>query len=69
MKLQELVNDICEELENFSLNSQRRRYLQSYLKEILEYQKNNPYHTGVPTSLQLFCDLNPEAQECRIYDD
>ena len=43
MELQELVNNICEELENSSLNSQRRRYLQSYLKEILEYQKNNPY--------------------------
>jgi len=69
MELQELVNNICEELENSSLNSQRRRYLQSYLKEILEYQKNNPYHTGVPTPLQLFCDLNPHALECRIYDD
>jgi hypothetical protein len=69
MELQELINDICEELENSSMNSQRRRYLQNYLQEILEYQKNNPYNKEVPTSLQLFCDLNPHALECRIYDD
>ena len=43
MELQELINDICEELENSSLNSQRKRYLQNYLQEILEYQKNNPH--------------------------
>jgi hypothetical protein len=69
MELQELINDICEELENSSLNSQRRRYLQNYLQEILEYQKNNPYNKEIPNSLELFCNLNPNAQECRIYDD
>jgi len=69
MELQELINDICEELENSSMNSQRRRYLQNYLQEILEYQKNNPHNKEVPTSLELFCDLNPNALECRIYDD
>jgi hypothetical protein len=69
MELQELINDICEELETSSLNKQRKRYLQAYLEELLEYQKNNPYSVGIPSSLQLFCDLNPDAQECRIYDD
>jgi hypothetical protein len=69
MELQELINDICEELENSSLNSQRKRYLQNYLQEILEYQKNNPYNKEIPNALELFCDLNPNALECRIYDD
>jgi len=69
MELQELINDICEELENFSSNKQRKRYLNAYLEELLEYQKHHPDADTIPNSLELFCDLNPNAQECRIYDD
>ena len=69
MELQELINDICEELETTSLNKQRKRYLNSYLEELLEYQKNHPDAFGIQSSLEIFCDLNPNALECRIYDD
>ena len=69
MELQELINDICEELQNSSINVQRKRYLNAYLEELLEYQKNNPDAIGIPSVLELFCDLNPHALECRIYDD
>ena len=54
MELQELIIKICEELETSSLNEQRKRY--------------HPTATEVPNSLQLFCDLNPEAPECRKYE-
>jgi hypothetical protein len=69
MELQELINDICEELETTSLNKQRKRYLNAYLEELLEYQKHHPDANSIPNSLELFCDLNPDAQECRIYND
>jgi hypothetical protein len=69
MELQELINDICEELENSSSNKQRKRYLQSHLEELLEYQKHHPDAIGIPSSFELFCDLNPYELECRIYDD
>lgn len=69
MELQELINNICEELETSSLNEQRKRYLNSYLEELLEYQKHHPDAIGIPSSLELFCDLNPHALECRIYND
>ena len=69
MELQELINDICEELETTSLNKQRKRYLNAYLEELLEYQKHHPDMNTIPNSLELFCDLNPDAQECRIYND
>lgn len=69
MELQELINDICEELETTSSNKQRKRYLKAYLEELLEYQKHHPDANIIPNSLELFCDLNPNAQECRIYDD
>ena len=68
MELQELINDICEELNRSEINKQRKRYLEGYLQELLEYQKNNPTVAEVPTFLQLFCDLNPDAPECRIFD-
>jgi|LakMenEpi03Aug12_release.lakeMendotaPanAssembly.Ray.scaffolds.fasta_scaffold03301_34 hypothetical protein len=69
MELQNLINDICEELESPSINRQRSRYLKNYLSELLEYQSNHPEETAVPTHLELYCDLNPGAPECRIFDD
>ena len=68
MELQELIIKICEELETSSLNEQRKRYLQAYLEEHFSYKRNHPTATEVPNSLQLFCDLNPEAPECRKYE-
>lgn len=69
MELQEFINNIYGELGNFTLNKQRKRYLESHLEELLKYQENNPNAVKVPNALELFCDLNPEALECRIYDD
>ena len=69
MKLQELINNINDELENSSLNKQRKRYLESHLEELLVYQKHHPDNTSIPNALELFCNLNPNALECKIYDD
>lgn len=68
MELQELINEVCQELNTSEINKQRKRYLEGYLQELLEYQKHNPNAQEIPTVLQLFCDLNPEAPECKIYD-
>jgi hypothetical protein len=69
MELEQHIIKIAEELERNSENAQRQRYLKSYLEELLKYQKNNPDVLEVPTSLELYCQLNPGAQECKIYDD
>lgn len=69
MELEQHIIKIAEELERNSENTQRQRYLKSYLEELLKYQKNNPDVLEVPTSLELYCQLNPGAQECKIYDD
>jgi hypothetical protein len=69
MDLRQYIHNINDELGNSSLNKQRKRYLESHLEELLEYQKNNPNNTLIPNALELFCDLNPNALECRIYDD
>jgi hypothetical protein len=68
MELQQLISEVCEEINTNDINKQRKRYLEFYLQELLEYQRRNPNITEVPTPLELFCDLNPEAPECKIYD-
>jgi hypothetical protein len=30
---------------------------------------NHPNEQKDPTPLELYCDLNPDALECRIYED
>ncbi len=69
MKIQEKIDAIVLELEDSSINKQRKRYLESYLDELNVYKENNPDNDELPSALQLYCDLNPEALECRIYDD
>ena len=48
---------------------QQRRHIEGELKELEEYKKNHPTDHHDPTSLELYCDANPSADECRIYDD
>ena len=69
MELEQHIIKIAEELEKYSENTQRQRYLKSHLEELLKYQENNPNALEVPTPLELYCHLNPSALECRIYDD
>ena len=69
MELQQVINDVCEELESPSINRQRSRYLKNYLSELLDYQSHNPTAIDCPTHFELFCDLNPDAPECKIFDD
>ncbi len=69
MKLQQRINEVTEELEKYPENTQRKRYLESHLKELLKYQETNPSNLEAPTLLELYCHLNPSALQCRIYDD
>ena len=68
MNLQETIKTIQKELYNNSLNKQRERYLESYLTELIGYSERHPEITKVPSSLIIFCDLNPNAKECKIFD-
>lgn len=68
MELQEKINLIKKELDVDSINKQRKRYLESYLSELITYSKRHPEKVEEPTSLVLYCDLNPNAEECKIFD-
>ena len=50
-------------------NDGKVRHLQEELKGLQEYKSHHPEDSHDPTSLEVYCDLNPEAPECRVYDD
>lgn len=58
-----------EELSNPQLSPQRRRHIEDELEQLEAYRENHPNETHDPTPLELFCDANPDAAECRIYED
>lgn len=58
-----------EELSNPQLSPQRRRHIEDELEQLEAYYVNHPNETHDPTPLELFCDANPDAPECRIYED
>lgn len=45
------------------------RHLENELKALQEFKAHHPEDSHDPSPLEVFCDLNPEAPECRVYDD
>lgn len=67
--LQQHINDDIDELNSPNISAQRRRHLEGELDSLEKYQSNHPDTDHDPTSLELYCDSNPEAPECRVYED
>jgi hypothetical protein len=67
--LQQHINNNRDQLDNSNTNSQRRRHLEDELYALEQYELNHPDEDHDPNTLELFCDTNPEAPECRIYED
>ena len=63
-----------EILENPTISPQQRRHIESELEELEAYAENHKADIEAgdhhdPTYLELYCDVNPDADECRIYED
>lgn len=56
-------------LENPTTSPQQRRHVESELEQLEAYQENHPEDHHDPTPLELYCDANPDAAECKIYED
>jgi hypothetical protein len=50
-------------------NEAKVRHLEEELKGLEEFKSHHPEDDHDPTPLEVFCDLNPEAAECKVYDD
>lgn len=55
-------------LDDPQTSPQARRHTQQELVALEAYKVNHPDEDHDPTPLELFCDLNPDAPECKTYD-
>jgi hypothetical protein len=51
------------------ISSQSRRHYEEELIALQKYQERHPNNDYDPSNLELFCDENPGAIECRIYEN
>jgi hypothetical protein len=56
-------------LDDPQTSPQARRHTQEELIALEVYKERHPNDDRDPTSLELFCDGNPDAPECKIYDN
>jgi len=56
-------------LSDPTISPQARRHTEEELKALKVYKDHHPEDDHDPTPLELYCDANPNALECRVYDD
>lgn len=72
--IEQHIDDDKHELEKGSISPQRRRHIADELDHLERYAdehkkdiEKGDHHD--PTAFEMYCDENPEADECRIYED
>jgi hypothetical protein len=56
-------------LNDPTISAQSRRHTEEELAALEAYKVNHPEDSHDPTTLELYCDANPDALECRVYED
>lgn len=56
-------------LDDPTTSAQSRRHVEDELDALERWVETHPNDHHDPTPLELFCDANPNALECRIYED
>ena len=61
-------------LEHPTTSPQQRRHIETELEELNVYVENHKKDIEAgdhhdPTALELYCEMEPEADECRVYED
>lgn len=55
-------------LDDPLVSSQSRRHAEEELESLERYHARHPEDDHDPTALELYCDDNPEALECKVFD-
>jgi hypothetical protein len=55
-------------LDDPQTSPQARRHTEQELQSLERYAERHPNSDHNPTALELYCDENPDAAECRKYD-
>ena len=63
-----------EILQDPTTSPQQRRHIEEELHELEVYVENHKEEIASgdhhdPSPLELFCEMEPDADECRIYED
>jgi len=63
-----------EILDNPMISPNQRRHIEGELHELEVYAENHKKEIEAgdhhdPTALELYCEMEPESDECRIYED
>jgi CP12 domain len=56
-------------LDDPQTSPQARRHTQEELAALEAYKERHPEDDHDPSALELYCDANPNALECRVYED
>lgn len=56
-------------LNDPTTSPQMRRHVEGELQDLEVYQERHPDDHHDPTPLELYCDNNPDAPECKVFDD
>ena len=61
-------------LQDPTVSPQQRRHIEGELHELEVYAENHKKEIAAgdhhdPTALELYCEMEPEADECRVYED
>lgn len=57
-----------QDLLKTNLSPQSRLHYENELKQLKNYRNNHSEDTHDPSSLELYCEENPDSLECRIHD-
>jgi hypothetical protein len=56
-------------LDDPTTSPQARRHTEEELAALERWIESHPDDDHDPTSLELYCNDNPDASECKIFDD
>jgi hypothetical protein len=62
------INKDKQILDNPQTSPQARRHFEDELESLEKYHDKHPEDEHDPSPLELYCDENPNAVECRVYD-
>jgi hypothetical protein len=68
MNIHEHIQNNEKELGDSMISPQRKRHLSSELEQLNHYRESHPEDDRDPNALELYCDSNPDAPECRIFN-
>jgi hypothetical protein len=67
--IQKHIEEDNKKINDPMISSQSRRHYEEELLALQKYQERHPNNDYDPSNLELFCDENPGAIECRIYEN